>query len=286
MDWVTRPFLAIAGAQVSLATLGLFVAVLVLVVVTARVVGSLVTTRLLSRTAMDRGLQFAVGRMVYYAFLVIGLLVALQTSGIEVGSLTVVLGALGVGIGFGLQNLVNNFVGGLILLAERPIKVGDRIDVAGTGGRVERIGARSTTIVTNDNITMIVPNAEFVTQRVTNWSHGDPRVRFRIPVGVAYGSDLEVVQRALVEVGAAHPAVLEEPPPTVFFDGFGDSSLNLELAVWSRDMAHNPRRLRSDLNFAIDAAFRRHGIVIPFPQRDLHLRSAEALRGAMPSGPP
>jgi small-conductance mechanosensitive channel len=273
VNWLTQPLLSIGQARVSLANLGLFIIVVVLVVAFARAVGSLFGSRLLARTGMDRGLQYAIGRMVYYALLVFGLMIALQTSGIEVGSVTVILGALGVGIGFGLQNIVNNFVSGLILLVERPVQVGDWIEVAGIGGRVERIGARSTMIITSDNITMIIPNADLVTQQIINWSHGDPKVRFRIPVGVAYGSDIARVRQALLEVAAGHPDVLRDPAPTVFFHGFGDSSLNMELAVWTRDMVQTPLRFRSDLNFSIDAAFRRHGVQIPFPQRDLHFKS-------------
>jgi potassium efflux system protein len=209
--------------------------------------------------------------MVYYGLLVLGLMIALQTSGIEVGSITVLLGALGVGIGFGLQNVVSNFVSGLILLAERPVQINDWIEVGGRQGRVERIGARSTMILTNDNITLIVPNGDLVANPIINWSHGDPKVRFRLPVGVAYGSDMARVQAALIDVAAAHPDVLTDPPPTVFLSGFGDSSLDLELVVWTRSMVTAPLEFRSELNFSIDAAFRRHGVLIPFPQRDVHL---------------
>jgi len=274
MDWLSRPLFSFGGGPVTAISLAIFLAVLAGLALAAKLLGRLIGRRLLARTRIDPGLQYAIGRISYYALLVIGLMLALQTSGIQVGGLAVVLGALGVGIGFGLQNIVNNFVGGLILLAERPIKVGDRIEIGGTGGRVERIGARSTTIVTNDNITMIVPNAEFISGRIINWSYGDPMVRFRLPIGVAYGSDVARVQQVLLVVAAAHPAVLANPAPRVYFVAFGDSALSLELAVWSRTMAQNPRRLRSDLNFAIDAAFREHGITVPFPQRDVRVTMA------------
>lgn len=274
MKWMTEPFVTVGGSEVNLLHLLILVAMVIAVVGAARLVGTLVSSRLLARTPMEPGLRYAVGRITYYVLLVVGLMVALHTAGIEMSSLAVVLGALGIGIGFGLQNIVTNFVGGLILLVERPINVGDRVEVGGMGGRVQRIGARSTTILTNDNITMIVPNSDFVTQRIVNWSHGDPRIRFRIRVGVAYGSDLARVRHALFEVAASHPGILPEPPPTVFFDGFGDSSLDMELAVWTREFAQNPRQFRSDLNFAVDAAFRRHGITIPFPQRDVHVRDS------------
>ena len=274
LEWMTYPFITIGGARVSLVKLILFLGALAIVIVLARTVGTFVGSRLLARAGVDPGLRYAVGRMTYYALLVLGLMVAFQTSGIEVGSLTVILGALGVGIGFGLQNIVNNFVSGLIVLAERAVQVGDWIEGAGREGRVERIGARSTSIVTSDNITIIIPNADLVSQHIINWSHGDPKVRFRIPVGVAYGSDIPRVREALLEVAAAHPAVLRNPAPLVFFSGFGDSALNMELAVWTTEMTKSPYRFRSELNFAIDEVFRRHGIQIPFPQRDVHVKGA------------
>jgi small-conductance mechanosensitive channel len=271
MQWFSEPFLTLGKTPVSLLMLATFLFAVTVVVIVSRTVGRLVGSRLLARTAMDPGLQYAVGRMVYYGLLVLGLMIALQTSGIEVGSITVLLGALGVGIGFGLQNVVSNFVSGLILLAERPVQINDWIEVGGRQGRVERIGARSTTILTNDNITLIVPNGDLVANPIINWSHGDPKVRFRLPVGVAYGSDMARVQAALIDVAAAHPDVLTDPPPTVFLSGFGDSSLDLELVIWTRSMVTAPLEFRSELNFAIDAAFRRHGVLIPFPQRDVHL---------------
>jgi small-conductance mechanosensitive channel len=205
---MTRTLFELGSTAVTPMTLAVFVALAAAAFVIARVVGSLVGARLLTRTGVDRGLQYALGRISYYVLLVVGMLVALQTAGVQVGSLTVVLGALGVGIGFGLQSIVNNFVSGLVLLIERPVNVGDWIEVDSTGGRVERIGARSTTILTNDNVTIIVPNAELITGRIINWSHGDPRVRLRLPVGVAYGSRLEAVREALLEVARNDAAVL------------------------------------------------------------------------------
>lgn len=286
VDWLARPLVGFGDGRVSLADLAVLLGSILLVFVAARVIGSLVGSRLLAQTTLNRGLQYAIGRITYYVLVVVGLMIALQTSGIQVGSLAVIMGALGVGIGFGMQNIVNNFVSGLILLAERPVKVGDWIEVEGTGGIVERIGARSTTIVTNDNVTIIVPNAELITKNIVNWSHTDPLVRIRIPVGVAYGSDLDAVRGALLEVAAAHPAVLETPAPVVNFLAFADSALELELAVWTREMVQSQRRLRSDLNFAIDAAFRKRGIEIPFPQRDVHLRTdARSTPRRSPAGP-
>ncbi|PYL02769.1 MAG: mechanosensitive ion channel protein MscS, partial [Verrucomicrobia bacterium] len=166
----------------------------------------------------------------------------------------------------------SNFISGLVILAERPITIGDRVEVAGVAGQVQQIRARSTVILTNDNITMIVPNTKFIDSPVTNWTYGDPRVRFRIPVGVAYGSDLDKVRDVLLEVAREDSHVLDEPKPTVFLETFGESSINLELVVWSREMSYRPRRFRSDLNFAIARKLRQAGIEIPSPQRDINFR--------------
>jgi potassium efflux system protein len=149
--------------------------------------------------------------------------------------------------------------------------VGDYVDLGDLSGMIQHISIRSTTIRTNDNVSVIVPNSEFVSSRVVNWSHGSPEVRVRVPVGVAYGSDLELVKKALMEVAQEDEGVLSIPAPTVFFRGFGDSSLNFELGVWRQTEGIRPVRLVSDLNFAIDKKFREYGITIPFPQRDVHL---------------
>jgi len=193
--------------------------------------------------------------------------------GIDLGSLALVAGAIGVGLGFGLQNILSNFISGLILLAERPIAIGDRVEVDGVAGRVRQINLRSTTVVTSDNISIIVPNSAFITSKVVNWSHGDPKVRLRLPVGVAYGTDPDRLKRVLLAVADAHPKALKDPAPTVLFEAFGDSALNFELAVWTAEMLATPRRFRSELNFAVEKALRENDIEIPFPQRDLHLRS-------------
>jgi small-conductance mechanosensitive channel len=196
----------------------------------------------------------------------------LQTAGIDLTALNVLAGAVGIGLGFGLQNIVNNFISGIIILFERPIKVGDRIEVGSVEGEVVRIGGRSTEVVTNDNITIIVPNSRFITENIINWSHNDRRVRFRIPVSVAYGSDVELVVRLLLEVAAANPDVLDNPPPGVRLMEFGDNGLLFELRAWSTSLIHRKGLLLSNLNFAILASFTENGIEIPYPQRDLRIR--------------
>ena len=268
----TKPLFQLGQTWVSLATMVQFVVIVLLVVLVSRVVRRLLRQRVLARTKLDLGIQYAIARIVSYIVLVLGLLIGLETLGVNLSSLAVIAGAIGVGIGFGLQNIVSNFVCGLILLTERPIQIGDRVDVGGTMGGVIRIGARSTAIVTNDNITIIVPNSEFISGRVINWSIGDPKVRFRIPVGVSYGSDPHLVEKLLLEVADSNPHVLKNPAPSVRFVEFADSSLNFELRVWSVEMVSRPGALRSELNFAIWDKFKQHGIEIPFPQRDLHLK--------------
>jgi small-conductance mechanosensitive channel len=229
--------------------------------------------RFLVHSGLDRALQYAIAQIVSNVVLVVGVLIVLENTGIHLGALAVFAGAVGVGVGFGLQNIASNFISGLVILAERPITIGDRVEVAGITGQVQQIRARSTVIRTNDNISMIVPNTKFIDSPVTNWTYGDPRVRFRIPVGVAYGSNIAKVREALLAAGRENPNTLKEPAPSVFLEKFGGSSIDFELVVWSSEMSARPSRYRSDLNFAIEQKFREAGIEIAFPQRDLHIRS-------------
>ncbi len=272
---LTYPLLKLGGNTVTLAGIVELMVLVAVVLVAERIIRRQLITRVLRRTRLDLPLQYAIGRIAGYLFIALGLYITLQLVGINLTSLAFVAGAVGVGIGFGLQNIVNNFVSGIIILAERPIAIGDRVEVSGVAGRVTRMSLRSTTVITNDNISIIVPNADFISQPVTNWSHGDPRVQLRLPLGVAYGTDLDQLQRALLEVARENPHVMKEPVPSVYFIEFGDSSLNFELGVWTQDMTHSPRRFRSDLYFAIEKKLRENKIEIPFPQRDLHLRSGQ-----------
>ena len=229
--------------------------------------------RVLADSGLDRSLQYAIAQILSNIVLVVGIVIVLENTGIHLAALAVFAGAVGVGVGFGLQNIASNFISGLVILAERPITIGDRVEVSGIVGRVQQIRARSTVIVTNDNIAMIVPNSKFIDSPVTNWHYGDQRVRFRIPVGVAYGSDIGKVRDALLAAGRENANTLEEPAPSVFLEKFGDNSIDFQLVVWSSEMSARPSRYRSDLNFAIEQKFREAGIEIAFPQRDLHIRS-------------
>lgn len=251
--------------------------VLLMLLVTAVIMASgwfkrVLVQRVLARTALDHGVRESIGALARYVFVTVGLLVVFQTVGIDLSTLTVIAGALSVGIGFGLQTITNNLISGLIILFERPIKVGDRILVDGVDGDVVEISIRATTVRTSDNIAIIVPNSQFISSTVTNWSHTDRVVRFRIPVGVSYDADVDRVREVLLGVAAAHPGVLDDPAPAVTFEAFGDSSLNFELGLWTTEFVGRPRLLRSEINFAIWRAFKENNIEIPFPQRDLHVR--------------
>ena len=261
------------GISISLIQIFLLVALLILVVWVSGRTKRVLFNRFLVNSGLDRSLQYAISQIVANVVLVVGIFIVLQNTGIHLEALTVFAGAVGVGIGFGLQNITSNFISGLVILAERPITIGDRVEVAGVTGQVVKIRARSTVIITNDNISTIIPNQKFIDSPVINWTYGDPRVRFRVPVGVAYGSDVEKVRTALVTAGEEHPMALQDPAPSVFLKQFGESSIDFELVVWSAEMSHRPSRFKSDLNFAIERKLREAGIEIPNPQRDLHIRS-------------
>lgn len=271
----TTDFFRLAGIEFSLWSFFQLVASIILVVYLSGKVKSLLVERILVRYRLDIGIRQSIGTIVRYIFLILGLYIIIQSAGIDLSAIGILAGALGVGIGFGLQNITNNFISGLIILFERPIKVGDRIEVGNTSGDVVNISARATTIITNDNISIIIPNSEFISSKVINWSHNDRMVRFRFPVGVSYHEDPEKVKQLLMEVMAENKGVLKSPPPDVWFDEFGDSSLNFNLMVWTSEYVQRPKNLRSQLYYAVFKKFKEHGIEIPFPQRDLHIKSGE-----------
>jgi potassium-dependent mechanosensitive channel len=233
-----------------------------------------IDTQLLQRRQVDRGVRDAIKKLLHYALVLIGFLLAIGALGFQLQHLVVVAGAFGVGIGFGLQDIVNNFLSGLILLFERPVKVGDGIIVDGDYGTVVKIGLRSTVVETLDQAELIVPNSQIISQKVTNWTLSTRRVRLVVPVGVAYGSDVGLVMEILAAAGNEHADVLDDPAPSPIFTGFGDSSLDFELRAWIANVDNRPR-VKSDLLLYIDRRFRETGVEIPFPQRDLHLRSVD-----------
>ena len=248
--------------------LGLFIGLVIL----ARTAKKLLRSRLLHLTGLSRGAMETIAQIANYALIFLGTIVLLQLAGLDLSSLTIFASVVGVGVGLGLQGIAKEFISGLVLIFERPIQVGDFVDIEGLMGTVERISVRSTEIRTMDAISVIVPNSRFLESEVINWTHQSPVSRLQVPVGVAYGVDLSVVREALIQAANEHPDVLPQPTPQVLFRGFGDSSLDFDLLVW---IAYPPKQfyIKSDLYFRIEEILRDKEVEIPFPQRDLHIRS-------------
>jgi len=272
---LNSPLINIGSTTVTAWRILYFILLLVLLVFISKRIKNWLIYKVLSKSNLDLGTRSAIGTIVRYAIILIGLMVIIQSVGINLSTLTVLAGALGVGIGFGLQSVTNNFISGIIILFERPIKVGDRIEVGGISGDVVNISMRATTVVTNDNISVIVPNSEFISSQVINWSHNDRNVRFNIKVGVSYNEDPQKVKDILLSVAKDNLSVLDNPEPDVIFDEFGDSSLNFILRVWTTKLIQKPDTLKSQLYFEIFKKFSDNGIEIPFPQRDLHIKNEE-----------
>ncbi len=230
----------------------------------------------LVRFGFDRGSREAISSVIGYILAIFGFLIVLQEVGIDLSSLTVIAGAIGIGVGFAFKNLASNFVSGITLLFEQPIKVGDLVEVGDLLGTVEKISIRSTVVRTLTGVFVIVPNYRFEDNDIVNWSYQDSKTGIKIPVNIAYGSDTVLVTEALLAAARKEPKVLSYPSPKVFFTGFGNSALEFELIVW----INNPREqllITSALNFLIESELRHRSLQIPFPQRDLHIRNPEAL---------
>jgi small-conductance mechanosensitive channel len=268
----TSPSIDIGRTDYSISDLLLLLVSVIVLFILSRNVTDLFRARVLALTGVNRGAQATISIILRYTLVFFGSLSLMQIWGIDISSLAILASSLGIGIGFGLQDIAKNFGSGLVLVFERPIQVGDFVEVGDFQGTVEHIGARSTLIRTLDQVSIIVPNSRFLENEVINWSLGNPVSRIRIPVGVAYGSDIEIVKTAFLEAARGHRGVLSTPPPQVFFMGFGDSSLDFEVMVWTAEPSKQIR-LRSDLYFSIEALLRQYNVEIPFPQRDLHVRS-------------
>ncbi len=260
-------------SKITLGTILYFLISFVILTFLAKRFRNLLVNKILVKANMEKGARNSIGLITRVMIMFIGSIFIIQSAGIDMSSLSLLAGALGVGIGFGLQNITDNFISGIIILFEKPIKVGDRIVVGDTEGDVINISVRATTILTNENVSIIVPNSEFISSRVINWSHNDRNIRFDIPVGVSYKEDPEEVRKVLMKVAEENEHVLKHPLPHVFFDEFGDSSLNFTLAIWTSTHTDKPRRLKTELYFSIFEKFKEKGIEIPFPQRDVHIKS-------------
>ena len=261
--YITRQF-TIGRITVSLSSVVIGLLVLLFTIVVSRTTTNLLERRLVKRAHIDPGLRYTITRLVKYGFFMAGILLALkQAFAIDLTSIAVVFTALSVGIGFGLQYIAADIASGFILLFERPIRVGDRITIDKDEGDVMSINLRTTTVFTNDRIAIIVPNSKLVSQRVINWSYGDPRARISVRVGVAPRSDTELVTRSLLEAAEGVDKVLTEPTPKVQFLGFGEYSLDFRLLVWTREPNRHPQ-IRSDINYRIAKLFGERGIEVPF----------------------
>ena len=269
---LTSPIIPLGDKAYSVIQVIILIALFSGLVIVARTGKRVLRSRVLSVTGMNRGAQEAIALIANYMMIFIGTIVLLQIWGLDLSSLTIFAGVLGVGIGLGIQGIAKEFVSGLIIIFERPIQVGDFVNVGDFLGTVERISVRSTEIRTLDQVSIILPNSYFLEKEVVNWSHGSPITRIRLSIHVAYGSDLNRVREALLDAVKDYPNIISEPEPEVFFRGYGDNSLNLELLFWVTDPRQQVR-IRSDLYFRIDAILRERKIEIPFPQQDLHLRS-------------
>ncbi|MEZ4491590.1 MAG: mechanosensitive ion channel [Cyanobacteriota/Melainabacteria group bacterium] len=270
---MSEPLIPIGKTSVTLWSI-VYVSILtiVLLIITGRL-QLWVVDNAFQKSKIDVGTRYGVSMIAKYIVLGLGFMVILQSAGIDLSSLTIMAGALGLGLSFGLQNIVANFVSGFTILMERPVKVGDRIEVDGVLGNVSKIKLRSTTIITNDNIEIIVPNTEFISSKVTNLSHSSKEIRLNFPFGVSYNSDPKKVKSIVEQVALDHKGILKKPVPMLVFREFGESSLNFEIRVWTKEYAKTPDILQSELLFAIFDALKENNIEIPFPQRDIHIKS-------------
>jgi small-conductance mechanosensitive channel len=247
----------------------------------SRLVRTVLEDEVFPRAVVPRGVPHAVSTLAGYVVLLVGLITALAAAGINVGQLTLIVGALGIGIGFGLQNVVNDYVAGIILLFERNLHIGDTVQTGDQMAVVRRIGLRASVLRTFDGSEVVLPNSALTSSQITNWTLSDRRRRIDIRVGVAYGTETRRVLELLSQIARAHPAVLQDPAPLALFEGFGESSLDFRLLAWTGEFDES-LRVRSELSVEVHARLRAEGIEIPFPQRDLHLRSVDPKIGLPP----
>ena len=271
-----RTLFKIGDSEISIGTIVVFFASFYLLVVVSKNVRLILLNRILAKSKLKKSVRESIANGVRITMMLIGTIIIIQAVGIDLSALSLLAGALGVGIGFGFQKVTDNLISGLTILVEEPIKVGDRVEVGEVSGDIVNISLRATTIVTNDNISIIVPNSEFISSQVINWSHNNRIIRFRLPVGVSYEEDPEIIKKLLLEVADENPNVQKEPKPKVFFEKFGDSSLDFKLGIWTSSHTDKPEFIRSEINYAIFKKFKENNIKIPFPQRDVHIKSQES----------
>jgi small-conductance mechanosensitive channel/CRP-like cAMP-binding protein len=273
----TAQILDIGGTKFSIATITSLLGLIVLAFFVSRIISEIIRRSVLSKLRINRGLQEAITVFIKYVLITLSSVIILQTAGIDLSSLAVIAGVVGIGIGFGLQNIASNFISGLVLLFEQTIKIGDYIEIGELKGTIEKISIRSTIIRTEDDLFVIVPNQRFIENNTVNWSYEGHTCRIHIPVSVAYDTDLLILTEALLTAARHEPRVLSNPPPEVWFKAFGKESLEFELLVWIDDPDAN-EPIRSSINFRIAYEFRSRGIRIPFPTREIILHNPEAMQ--------
>ncbi len=272
LAYLRTPLIVLSGTPVTALT----ILVALTIVVVSRIIAAIVgrsLERLLEARGLDKGLRFAAGKITRYVIVIAGVFVALGSMGVDMSAVAAGGAVLLVGIGFGLQKLAENFISGLLVLIERPVRKGDFIDAGGVLGIVDDIGLRATRVVSRDGVTVILPNASLISSTVINYSVPTSSRRIWIKLGVAYGTDLELARKVLVELAEQEPLIARDPAPEVRHQGFGDSTVNIALVAWIRD-AKDDLVAISNLHFAIDREFRKHAIEMPVPQREIHMRAA------------
>lgn len=268
--------ISIGGTKITIINIAYLVIFLVFFIFVSRIIRDTLQNRILPRTRLDIGARASFVNIVIYTFWILAIYTGINILGINLSSLAFMAGALGIGIGFGLQNVVNNFVSGIILLFDPSIQVGDMVQIGDDWGTVNRINIRTTIIQTFDNASLIIPNSEMISNKVTNWSFKDPKVRRQVDVGVAYGSDVQLVHKILLQIVNDMPEIMNDPAPRVDFTDFADSALIFRIRFWIT----SPEfwlAAPTELRFRIDEEFKKNGIEIAFPQQDIHIRSASGL---------
>lgn len=282
LSWLNSG-IGIGGAKITIINIAYLIIFLIIFTFVSRVIRDTLQNRVLPRTRLDTGARASFVNIVIYAFWILAIYTGINILGINLSSLTFMAGALGIGIGFGLQNIVSNFVSGIILLFDPSIQVGDMVQVGDDWGTVRRINIRTTIVQTFDNASLIIPNSEMLSSKITNWSFQDPKARRQVDVGVAYGSDVQLVRKLLLQIAVEMPEVLGDPTPQVDFMDFGDSALIFRIRFWISSPDYW-LTAPTELRFRIDEEFKKHGIEIAFPQQDIHIRTASGLQGILNKG--
>jgi len=274
--WLNKG-ITIGKAKITILNVCYVIIFLLLIGYISKIIRKALQDEVLPRTRLDIGARASLVNVVVYSLWVLAIYTGINILGIDLSSLAFMAGALGIGIGFGLQNIVNNFISGIILLFDPSIQVGDMVQIGEDWGTVNRINIRTTIVQTFDNAALIIPNSQMLSNRVTNWSYKDPKVRRQVDVGVAYGSDVQLVRKVLLEIIHDMPDIMDDPAPRVDFSDFADSALIFRIRFWIT----SPEfwlTAPTELRFRIDEEFKKHGIEIAFPQQDIHIRSASGLQ--------